>query len=96
METKTVHLTGDLLRSISFRVKMEGLDESTAIREMIKLGVIEYAINLYKTGKITLAEAAELSNISLRRMLDVLEEHGVKGNITMKQQIKALDYAKKL
>ena len=55
-----------------------------------------YAVNLYKIGKITLSEAAELSNVNLRKMIDILEEHGVKGNITMKQQTRALDYAKNL
>ena len=44
-------------------------------------------------GKITLGEAADLSGVSLRRMLDILAEHGVKGNVKMNQQIKALDYA---
>jgi len=29
-------------------------------------------------------------------MLDILAEHGVKGNVKMKQQIRALDYAKNL
>ena len=47
-------------------------------------------------GKITLGEAAELSGVSFRRMLDILAEHGVKGNVRMNQQIKALDYAKNL
>jgi len=47
-------------------------------------------------GKITLGEAAELSGVSLRRMLDILAEHGVKGNVKMRQQIKALEYAKSL
>ncbi len=75
---------------------MEDVDESTAIRQLIRLGVIWYAVNLYKIGKITLSEAAELSNVSLRKMLDILEERGVKGNVTMKQQIRALDYAKNL
>lgn len=96
METKTVHLTGDLLKGVSYRTRSEDVDESTAIRQLIRLGVLGYAVNLYKIGKITLSEAAELSNVSLRKMLSILEEHGVNGNITMKQQIKALDYAKNL
>jgi len=49
-------------------------------------------VELYKREKITLGEAAELSGVSLRRMLDILAEHGVKGNVKMKQQIRALDY----
>ncbi len=53
-------------------------------------------MELYKAGKITLGEAAELAGVSLRRMLDILAEHGVIGNVKMKQQVKALDYAKSL
>jgi len=49
-----------------------------------------YAANLYKIGKITLSDAAELSNVSKRKMLDMLEEYGIKGNVSLKQQIKAM------
>ncbi|MGB7533734.1 MAG: UPF0175 family protein [Halobacteriota archaeon] len=55
-----------------------------------------YVTDLYKARKITLEEAAELSGVSLRRMIDILGEHGVKGNVKMMQQVKALDYPKSL
>nr|QNO46331.1 hypothetical protein PABHDKJJ_00035 [Methanosarcinales archaeon ANME-2c ERB4] len=67
-----------------------------AIRQLISPTVMWYAVNLYKIRKITLSEAAKLSNVSLRQMLDILEEHGVKGNVTMKHQIRSLDYARNL
>ncbi|MBC8520717.1 MAG: UPF0175 family protein [Halobacteriota archaeon] len=95
MIEKRIHLTENLLRGVSYRVKIEDVDESTAIRQFIRLGVMWYVVELYKAGKITLGEAAELSGVSLRRMLDILAEHGVKGNVKMDQQIKALNYAKK-
>ncbi len=93
---KTVRLTSDMLKGVAYRAKMEDIDEYTAIRQLMKFGVMWYAVNLYKIGKITLSEAAELSDVSVRKMLDILEDHGIKGNVTMKQQIKALEYAKKL
>jgi len=96
METKTICLTGDLLKGVSYRTTMEDVDEPTAIRQLLRLGVIWYAVSLYNIGKITLSEAAELSNVSLRKMLDIIEEHGVAGNVTMKQQIKAIEYARNL
>ena len=96
MIEKKVHLTEDILKGVSYRAKLEDVDEPTAIRQFIRLGVMWYVVELYKAGKITLGEAAELSGISLRRMLEVLVEHGVKGNVKMNQQIKALDYAKNL
>lgn len=95
MIEKRIHLTENLLRGVSYRVKIEDVDESTAIRQFIRLGVMWYVVELYKAGKITLGEAAELSGVSLRRMLDILAEQGVKGNVKMDQQIKALNYAKK-
>ncbi len=93
MIEKTVNLTEDILKGVSYRAKLEDVDESTAIRQFIKLGVMWYVVELYKRGKITLGEATELSGISLRRMLDILAEHGVKGNVRMNQQVKALNYA---
>jgi len=92
MIEKKVHLTEDILKGVLYRTKQEDVDESTAIRQFIRLGVMWYVVELYKRGKITLGEAAELSGVSLRRMIDILAEHGVKGNIKMKQQIRALDY----
>ena len=96
MIEKKVHLTEDILKGVSYRAKLEDVDEPTAIRQFIRLGVMWYVVELYKRGKITLEEAAELSGVSLRRMLDILAEHGVKGNVKMNQQIKALDYARNL
>jgi len=93
---KKVHLTEDLLKGVAYRAKREDVDESTIIRQFIRLGMMWYVVDLYKMGKITLGEAAELSGVSFRRMLDILAEHGVKGNVRMNQQIKALDYAKNL
>lgn len=96
METRNVRLNNDVLKGVSYRAKMEDVDEKTAIRQLMKLGLVWYAANLYKIGKITLSEAAELSNVSARKMLDILEDSGIKGNVAMKQQIKALEYAKML
>jgi len=72
------------------------VDESDATRQLIKLGLREYAVNLYRDRKITLREASELADLSLREMLDLPIEHGIKGNVTLKQQQKSLEYVEKL
>jgi len=53
-------------------------------------------MNLYRDRKATLREASELADVSLREMLDLLMEHGIKGNVTLKQQQKSLEYVEKL
>jgi predicted HTH domain antitoxin len=96
MITKTIRIPEDLSRKISYRAKNEDIDESSAIRQLIKLGLREYAVDLYKNRRITLREAAEVADVSLREMLDILMEHGIKGNVTLKQQQKSIKHAEKL
>ncbi len=48
------------MKGVSYRAKLEDVDESTAIRQFTRLGVMWYVVvDLYKMGKITLGEAAE-------------------------------------
>ena len=89
---KTIRLPKSLTRAILHRVRAENVDESTAIRQLLALGVQDYAVKLYSAGKVTLNEAAALANLSLREMVDVLLAHGVKGNITLDQQMKAIEF----
>jgi len=96
MITKTIRLPKDLHARIGYRAKKEEVGESDAIRQLIKLGLREYAINLYRDRKITLREASELADVSPREMLDLLMEHGIKGNVTFKQQQKSLEYVERL
>lgn len=96
MITKTIRLSEDILEKISYRAKKEDIEESVAIRQLIKLGLREYAVNLYKEKKATLREASELADVSLREMLELLMEHCIKGNVTLKQQQKSLEYVESL
>lgn len=93
METvKSLRIPPELLKSIRYRARRERLDESTAIRQLIALGATEYAIHLYRDGKVTLNEAADVADLTPREMLEVLWDHGVKGNVSVDQQRKALQY----
>lgn len=89
---KSLRIPDDLLKSVRYLAKRERLDESTAIRQLISLGTTEYAVRLYREGKITLNEAAEIAHATPREMIEILLEHGVRGNVTLSQARKALDY----
>jgi len=89
-------LPEDLSARIDYRAKKDGEDESDAIRQLIKLGLREYAVNLYRDRKVTLREASDLADVSLRDMLDLLMEHGIKGNVTLKQQQRSLEYVERM
>ena len=89
---KSLRIPPDLLKAIRYRARRERLDESTAIRQLIALGATEYAIHLFRDGKVTLNEAAEVAGLSPREMIETLWDHGVKGDVTVDQQRKALQF----
>lgn len=91
---KTTRLPHHLLRGINYRTKREKIDESTSLRQLITLGLQEYAVSLYKEGNISIREAAELCNESVREMLEILLNHGIKGNIQYETQKKSLEIIK--
>lgn len=94
--SKTVRLPEELFRVIEHRARQEKIDESAAIRQLLALGAEGYAVELFREGKITLNEAAELAGVTLRQMIDLLQRHGVKGNVRLDQQRKALEFVSKL
>jgi hypothetical protein len=75
-------LPEELLKVIEHRARQEKVDESTAIRQLLALGAEEYA--------------AELAGVTLRQMVDLLQRHGVKGNVRPDQQRKALEFVGEL
>lgn len=90
---KTIRLGKELERAITRSARLQKIDQSTAIRQLLAIGVEDLAVKLYREGRVTLNEAAELANVNLREMIDILSAHGVRGNIQLNEQRKALDFA---
>lgn len=89
---KRLRIPPELQKAIRYRARREHLDESTATRQLIRLGAEEYAVRLYRDGTLTLNQAAEVASATPREMLDILWEHGVRGNVTLRQHRKALEH----
>lgn len=89
---KTVRLPEELFKIVEYRARKEKTDESMALRQLFTLGAEGYAVELFRDGKITLNEAAELAGVTLRQIVDLLQRHGVRENVRPDQQRKALDF----
>ncbi len=76
-------------------MKKDGLDEESAMKKIINLGIQDYVVELYKDGEISIREAAEIMQLNFRQTLEILEEK-VGGNVGREEEIKALSLAKKL
>ena len=95
MVPKTTRVPKNLIKVIEYRVNKEGLDESTVIRQLLQLGVKQYISQLYKEGELSLREASELLGVTVRETLETLWKEGVKGNILVSTQQKALELTRK-
>jgi predicted HTH domain antitoxin len=73
------------------------MDRSAVIRSIIDVGVrqklIEYSLNQFVEKKVFLAKAAEIAGISIREMLDILNEKGIPLHISQKSIMKDFEAA---
>lgn len=64
MKTKSIRIPKDMMAAIELVEKEEKIEESTAMRKLIRIGFETYIGNLYKQGKVTLREASRLLKLS--------------------------------
>ena len=77
--SKTVRFPEELFRVVEYRARLEKIDESAAIRQLLALGAEGYAVELFRLGKVTLNEASELAGVTLRQMVDLLSDTASRG-----------------
>ncbi len=87
MNVISVRSTSDLERKIRKLMEFEKSDKSSIIRKALEKGVNEelkrLALNLYIERKVSLAKAAEIAEISVRELLELIKERGLSLNITV-------------
>lgn len=75
------------LELIEEMASAEKIDKSTAVRELVEMGRVYFAISRYKEGKISIEKAAEIANLSLSEMIDLLASLGIKSKIEMEDYV---------
>ncbi len=70
-----------MMAAIEIVEKEEKIEESTAMRKLIRIGFETYIGNLYKQGKVTLRQAAKLLNLSQIEAMNLFLDAGIKGNL---------------
>ena len=78
----------DIENKIDMLASVFHMDRSAVIRSIIDIGVrqklIEYSLNQYMQKKVSIGKAAEIAGISIREMLDILNEKGIPLHISQK------------
>jgi predicted HTH domain antitoxin len=81
MKTKSLRIPKDMISAIELVEKEEKIEESTAMRKLMRIGFETYVCSLYKQGKVTLREAARLLNVSQIEAMNIFLDAGIKGNL---------------
>ena len=96
----TVRLPEKIVKVLDERARKENLDRTTILREFLEEAIrnwkIEDAAKLYKEGKVSLSEAAKISELSVGEMMDELMRRGIKSDLTVEEYKESLATAFKL
>lgn len=81
VEVITLRLPPDILKELDRLADRERKDRSALIRELLERGVgekrIEYAVELYRSGRVTGWKASQIAGVSLWRFYEAIRERGV-------------------
>lgn len=91
MKTKSIRIPKDMVAAIELVEKEEKIEESTAMRKLIRIGFETYIGNLYKQGKVTLREAARLLKLSQIETMNLFLDAGIKGNLDASDVLVSLE-----
>jgi hypothetical protein len=80
MTTKTLRLSDDLVQAIRELGAAEHIEESTAMRKLLRMGYELYLAEQYRVGRISLRDAAGRLGVSLSETLEALQHLGITGN----------------
>lgn len=77
-----------LINSLKKIKKYEPIEESLLIRQALQYGIRdiekELAVKLFSEGKTTISESAEIAELSVGEMMELLADRGIKSKITLK------------
>ncbi|MCF8084404.1 MAG: UPF0175 family protein [Deltaproteobacteria bacterium] len=90
MKVKSMRIPEDIDKAIGYVARVEKIENTHSLRKLARMGFESYVAREYKTGKITLREAAELLNLTLSETTDLLSDVGVKGNIHAADVMKSI------
>lgn len=87
----------NLMDSLKKIRKYEPIEESLLIRQALQYGIRdiekELAVKLFSEGKTTISESAEIAQISVGEMMELLSGRGIKSKITLKDYEEGLSTA---
>lgn len=95
MRAKALRLPDNLLDAVRFAEKREKLDEPNTLRKFLRLGAEKYVCDSYAHGDISIREAANVLDITVRETLELFLDMGITGNVNADRSLKAISFVEK-
>ena len=90
MTTKTLRLPDVLTTAVHDVGEAEHIEESAAMRKLLRMGYDLYVAEKYRAGLISVRTAARRMGTSISEALDTLQRLGVTGNVTADDTLQSL------
>ena len=91
MNVKTFRMTKEIADAMNYVAKAEKIEKSQSLRKLASLGFESYVAHLYKNGRVSLRESAQLLKKTLTDTLLLMIDHGVSGNTTASEVFDSLE-----
>ena len=86
----SVRLPKEDVRRVEEFAVTQKKDKSTAVRELVEMGRIYFAIQEYTEGRISIGKAAEGAGITLIDMMDLLTKFGIKNKVDIEDYLEGM------
>lgn len=97
MTLVSTRIPEDIEKELKWYAKKERVGITIALRKILEKGLketkIEYSLDLYRRGKISLMKAAEISGLSLWEILDIVREKKISMPYTLEDVEKDIETA---
>ena len=91
MKTKTIRIPKEMMEAIQLVEKQERIEESTAMRKLIRIRFEAYVGRLYREGKITLRQTSRKLHLDQVETMNLFLDAGIKGNLDASDVMASLD-----
>ena len=91
----TIDVPKNIENILDLRSREEHIDRVSVLKQMLWDGAESYLVNQYSGGKISKGKLAELLNLDIYDVNDVLEKHHIKSTISYEKFTRGIQIAEK-
>jgi len=91
----TIDVPKNIENILDLRSREEHIDRMSVLKQMLWDGVESYLVNQYSSGKVSKGKLAELLNLDIYGVNEVLEKYHVKSSISYERFTQGIEIAEK-